>query len=241
MLANLPVASAGITDRGRVREMNEDGFLCAPELGLFAVADGLGGLPRGELASRVALEALLLEVRALPRDADPDWQAVFTRVNRIVQAEGGRVAPGTGIGTTLTAVRALPGRLSLGHVGDSGLCFFPPAGNWSRLTRDHTLAQEMLDAQGPGVADSIPAAYHHTLTQCIGQPVELLVERGSFATPPSSCFLLYSDGVTKTQKFAEIAAAIPAAPNPKALVSRIVELGNGRGGPDNITAVALFY
>lgn len=241
MYANLPVASAGLSDRGRVREVNEDGFVCEPALGLFAVADGLGGLPCGEFASRLTLDELVREVRALPREAEPDWQAIFTRINLRVQAEGRRLAPDTGMGSTLTAVRALPGRLSVGHVGDSGLCAFDSSGRWTRLTRDQTLAQEMLDAQGPGVADSIPDHYHHTLTQCMGQPVDLVVETCAVPTPPGSCFLLYSDGVTKTQKFGELAAAIASSPNPKALVTRIVDLANARGGPDNTTAVAIFY
>src|SRR6478609_9048613 len=161
MNALLPVASAGLTDRGLQREINEDGFVCEPDLGLFAVADGLGGLPRGELASRLALDELVRLVRELPRDAAPDWQEIFERINRIVLAAGREISATLGIGTTLTVVRALPGRLVLGHVGDSGLFAFPTGGKAVQLTRDHTMAQEMLDAHGPSVASSIPESYHH--------------------------------------------------------------------------------
>jgi serine/threonine protein phosphatase PrpC len=237
----LPVASAGLTDRGLQREHNEDGFLCEPELGLFAVADGLGGLPCGELASRLALDELVRLVRALPRDAAPDWQDIFDRINRIVLAAGREISETLGIGTTLTVVRALPGRLHLGHVGDSGLFAFPAGGKAAQLTRDHTMAQEMLDAHGPSVAASIPESYHHTLTQCIGQPVPLVVETLSIPVSPGTRFVLYTDGVTKTQELPELAGATFVAQTPKDLVGKIVELANSRGGPDNVTAVALYY
>lgn len=240
MNALLPVASAGLTDRGLRRNTNEDGFLCIPELGLFAVADGLGGLPRGELASRLALDELARLVGAIPRDAAPDWPEIFDRIHRVVIAAGRDISASLGIGTTLTAVRALPGRLVLGHVGDSGLFAFPPAGNPAQLTRDHTMAQDMLDAHGPGVAPSIPDHYHHTLTQCIGQPVELDIETRVIETAPGSRYLLYTDGVTKTQRPEELASMVASAPNPLAFVSKIVSLANLRGGPDNVTAVALF-
>lgn len=224
-----------------MREVNEDGFLCDAELGLFAVADGLGGLPCGEVASALALEELLLRVRALPKGAEPDWPAIFLAVNRRVRAEGARVAPVTGMGTTLTALLALPGRVSVAHLGDSGLCRFDASGRPERLTRDHTLAQEMLDEQGPGIADSIPVSYHHTLTRCIGQPDDPEVDVRSVPAPPGSLFLLYSDGVTKTQKFEEIGARLRAVREPSALVREIVDLANARGGPDNVTAVAVRY
>ncbi len=221
--------------------MNEDGFLCEPELGLFAVADGLGGLPRGEFASRLALDELLRRVRALPRDAAPDWQEIFEQINRVVLAAGREISETLGIGTTLTVVRALPGRLILGHVGDSGLFAFPAGGKAAQLTRDHTMAQEMLDAHGPSIADSIPENYHHTLTQCIGQPVKLVVETRSIPVSAGTRYLLYSDGVTKTQELPELAGITFFTTTPVALVSKVVELANSRGGPDNVTAVALFY
>lgn len=241
MNAFLPVASAGITDRGLQREQNEDGFLCEPELGLFAVADGLGGLPRGELASRLTLDELSRIVRSSPRDTAPNWQEIFDRINRVVIAAGREVSESVGIGTTLTVVRAMADGLHFGHVGDSGLFAFPAGGKAAQLTHDHTMAQEMLDAHGPSVADSIPEGYHHTLTQCIGQPVELVVQTGVIRVSPGSRFVLYTDGVTKTQLLPELAGTTFVSPTPAVLVEKIVATANLRGGPDNVTAVALYY
>ena len=239
MNALLP-AAAGLTDRGLRREMNEDGFVCEPELGLYAVADGLGGLPGGEVASRLALERLVAEVRALPAGTEPDWAVIFTRINRVVIDAGAKVSAEYGIGTTLTAVLALPGRLVLGHLGDSGLFSFTITGA-ARVTRDHTMAQEMLDAHGPAVEPSIPEHYHHTLTQCIGQPSRLAVETRILEVASGSRFLLYTDGVTKTQELPEVAGFATAAATPRAFVRKVVDTANKRGGPDNVTAVALFY
>ena len=237
----LPVAIAGKTDRGRVREHNEDGFLCDDAARLFAVADGLGGLPRGELASKLALEELDRQVRVLPADSVPDWQTIFTRINRIVLESGRAVSAGVGIGTTLTAVRATPGFLHVGHIGDSGLFVFPGPGKYAQVTKDQTMAQELVDKHGPSVLETMPESYHHTLTQCIGQPVDLVVESKRVEVHPGLRVVLYSDGVTKTIGLPELSEIVQAAPNPRGLVERIVDLANSRGGPDNITAVALFY
>jgi serine/threonine protein phosphatase PrpC len=241
MSALLPIATAGQTDRGLLRGTNEDGFLCEPALGLFAVADGLGGLPHGEVASKVALDELRKEIAAMPPGASPDWQRLFTTLSQRVIAAGVAISGTVGIGTTLTVAFAKPGELTVAHVGDSGLFEFPANGKFSQITHDHTMAQEMLDAHGPGIAESIPETYHHTLTQCIGQPVDLVVQIIKIAPQPGTRYLLYSDGVTKTQTLEEVALYTVAAPNPKALVSKIVTVANAAGGPDNVTAVALFY
>ncbi len=241
MSSVLPLAAAGKTDRGRVREHNEDGFICDEAARLYAVADGLGGLPKGELASSIALEELARQVRALPVDAKPDWQELFTRINRIVLEAGRTVSAGQGIGTTLTVVRATPGVLHLGHIGDSGLYVLSGSGKIHQATRDQTMAQELLDKHGPAIAASIPEHYHHTLTKCIGQPIDLHVELAELTVHAGMRVLLYSDGVTKTIGQLDLARMVFDAPNPKHLVERIIEVGNARGGPDNITAVALFY
>lgn len=241
MSALLPIATAGQTDRGLLRGMNEDGFLCEPKLGLFAVADGLGGLPHGEVASKVALDELRKEIAGMPAGAVPDWQRLFTTLSKRVIAAGVAVSGTVGIGTTLTVVYATPGELTVAHVGDSGFFEFPSNGKFSQVTHDHTMAQEMLDAHGPDIAASIPESYHHTLTQCIGQPVDLAVQVVKIVPQPGSRYLLYSDGVTKTQTLEEVALHSVSAPNPKALVSKIVTAANDAGGPDNVTAVALFY
>lgn len=241
MSSALPIAVAGKTDRGRMREHNEDGYLCDDAARLYAVADGLGGLPKGELASSVALQELDRQVRVLPPETKPDWQDLFSRINRIVLEAGRAVASGQGIGTTLTAVRATPGKLHLGHIGDSGLYLISAGGKIEQVTRDQTMAQELLDKHGPAIAESIPEHYHHTLTQCIGQPIDLVVEQAELAVREGLRVLLYTDGVTKTINPGELAQLIAEAPNPRHVVERIVDLGNARGGPDNITAVALFY
>lgn len=241
MSTALPLAVAGKSDRGRMREVNEDGFICDDAARLYAVADGLGGLPKGELASKLALEELDRQVRVLPTDAVPEWQVLFTRINRLVLESGKTVSATQGIGTTLTALRATPGALHIGHIGDSGLFLFPAPGRVAQVTKDQTMAQEMIDKHGPGIGDSIPESYHHTLTQCIGQPIELVVETLSLPVHAGMRALLYSDGVTKTMTPRELAELAFSSPNPRAFVEKIITTANARGGPDNITAVALFY
>lgn len=237
----LPLVAVGKTDRGRVREINEDGFVCDEDSALHAVADGLGGLPKGEVASSLALDDLRRRVRDIPAGEIPDWQTLFERINRLVVETGRKLDLVPGIGTTLTAVRATPGFLHLGHIGDSGVFVFPSPGKWEQVTKDQTMAQELVDRHGPAVLETMPESYHHTLTQCIGQPTPLAVERRSIGILPGSRVLLYTDGVTKTIGPEELSTLAHASPNPRALVERIIALGNERGGPDNLTAVALFY
>ena len=168
MKPSTPAVAAGLTDRGRQRAKNEDGFICDPGHGLYAVADGLGGLPKGDLASKLALHELAEEIAKLPRDAEPDWQEIFTRLNKTV-VKAGQKHTYDGIGTTLTAMRECKGRLVVGHLGDSGLFVFSPDGSATQATIDHTMAQEMIDTHGGDIAQTIPENYYHTLTQCIGQ------------------------------------------------------------------------
>lgn len=233
------VSAAGLTDRGRQRARNEDGFVCEPELGLFAVADGLGGLPKGDVASRITLDRLVDAVAMQERDGPPDWQAVFSGINAVVVDAGKKLAL-EGIGTTLTALRLYENRFVGGHLGDSGLFVFRQGAAPVQITKDHTVAQEMIDEQGPEIADSIPESYHHTLTQCIGQMNTPAVQLFTLEAAPGTRYVLYTDGVTKTQNLAELASMVAAATSPEALVRTIVDLANARGGPDNVTAVAVF-
>lgn len=239
MKAPLRVRAAGLTDRGRQRARNEDAFICDEAEGLFAVADGLGGLPRGELAATTAVERLIALFDGDDAPAEPDWQSLFNRVNGGV-IEASQKAGEEGIGTTLTAVRIAKGRMHAGHIGDSGLFVFSSATHATKMTVDHTMAQELIDACGADASGRIPEHYFHTLTQCVGQYAPLTVQTFSLKLTPGTRLLLYTDGVTKTQEMAELAALVFKTATPEALVRTIVEIANARGGPDNVTAVAIF-
>ncbi|MGA2051778.1 MAG: protein phosphatase 2C domain-containing protein [Opitutales bacterium] len=237
----LPFQAYAQTDRGLQRERNEDAFLALPKLGFFAVADGLGGLPEGALASMIAVERLQQCLTAPGRNGKIDFDQLFNFVNTAVHDEGLKVSEDVGIGTTLTAVKLNRGQLEVGHVGDSGLLLFRPGQDTRQLTTDHTMAEEMRARLRPGDNVYIPDYYTHTLTRCIGQSGEIEVDRFSIPVAPGDRLLLYTDGVTKVLRLDELNQQVWLDDSPEKFVERIVHIANQRGGPDNVTAIAIFF
>lgn len=228
----------GQTDRGRQRSRNEDMFLVDDIQRVYAVADGLGGLPRGALASNLAISSLEEFLRRAP-PGELDYPGLFNFINLRVYQEGRQVSVEMGIGTTLTVVKVLEGEIVVGHVGDCSLFRFRD-NRWEQLTTDHTMEQELRSRLAPGENVYIPEYFTHTLTRCLGQGEE--VEPDVYRHPifKGDRFLLCSDGVTKTLTPAELHAQARAADHPEVLVEELIRIGNDRGGPDNITAIAVF-
>ncbi|MEM9227746.1 MAG: protein phosphatase 2C domain-containing protein [Verrucomicrobiota bacterium] len=135
--------SFGRSDRGLVRSENEDSFHIDEASAVFAVADGLGGLPEGSLASEVAVTELKNWLKQ-PIPAPIDYSHLFTQINDEVFKRGREISSELGIGTTLTVAHLQGKTLTAGHVGDTGLVIFKQD-SWRQITQDHTMAQEMLD------------------------------------------------------------------------------------------------
>ena len=239
--STLPFQAYAQTDRGLQRERNEDAFLALPKQGFFAVADGLGGLPEGALASMVAVEQLQTCLAAPGRNGKIDFEQLFNVINARVYEEGRKISADVGIGTTLTAVKISRGHLEVGHVGDSGVLLFRPGQEVRQLTTDHTMAEEMRARLRPGDNMYIPDYYTHTLTRCIGQAGEIDVDHFAIPVLTGDRIFLYTDGVTKVLQLDELNQQIWLDDSPEKFVERIIHLGNQRGGPDNITGIAIFF
>ncbi|MGF1451209.1 MAG: PP2C family protein-serine/threonine phosphatase [Opitutales bacterium] len=242
-MQNVPNAAYrayGQTDRGLVRANNDDSFYVSLAHGIFAVADGLGGLPEGALASRSAIEELETMVNQLPPGAPLDLGVLFAAANERVRSEGTRVGAELGIGTTLTVAQLLPGEvLRIGHVGDSGVVAFGDD-EVAKLTDDHTMASELLSRLHPDEHAYIPEYFEHTLTRCLGQNEPLSADVFEYRLVRGERFMLYTDGVPKVVGFAELRELTMKASKPETLVEELIVIGNERGGPDNLTAVAVF-
>ncbi len=230
----------GQSDRGLTRSENEDALLLDPDCGLFAVADGLGGLPEGALASELAVDILRKTIRKTDNSVAPDFESVFQVVNRQVFAEGKIQSLELGIGTTLSALQLKGDIIYIGHVGDSGITLYRGDQRPVDLTKDHTMAQDMLDRLRPGEHAYIPEYFHHTLTRCIGQMVSLQCDTFQQQVKSGDRILLYTDGVTKTIKADEMWSRVRDFIDPQPFVEWIIKEANARGGPDNVTAIALF-
>ncbi|HTB63922.1 MAG TPA: protein phosphatase 2C domain-containing protein [Opitutales bacterium] len=242
-MADTPTVSFkafGQSDCGLMREHNEDAFLALPRHAFFAVADGLGGLPEGSLASTLAVECLQKWFEAPGRNGKLDLRNLFNLANQRVHDEGRLVSEDVGIGTTLTAFRLLRGQIEVGHVGDSGLYLFRHGEPAKKLTTDHTMAEEMRARLRPGDNMYIPDYYTHTLTRCIGQAGDIEVDTFTAPVKAGDRLLLYTDGVTKVFHEEELNFEVLSSESPEKLVARLVKLGNDRGGPDNLTAIAIY-
>lgn len=227
------------TDIGRVRRENQDRWLARPEDGLFAVADGMGGMPCGAEAATAALAALVEEfVRNAPTTPE-SWEAVVRKINERVWRRGVAISPVEGIGTTLTLLHFTKDGAKVVHVGDSA-CFLQRAGNLTQLTEDHTVEAEAARRVARGDHVALQPWAGHILTHCIGQ--EKLERVDVFAVPVHSGdrFFLCSDGITKVLDLKTIGTALKGASTPEDAALDLIRLALEAGGPDNATGIAMF-
>ena len=237
----LHLQAYGRTDRGLERKRNEDNLFTNDLLNIYAVADGLGGLPSGALASSIAIKFLEKIVKDPTFTGDLDIKKTFDQINRLVFDEGTKINPELGIGTTLTIAQVVQNNsIHVGHVGDSGIFLFSPDGNWKKLTTDHTMEQEMKNHRKPGQTLQLPEYYSHTLTRCIGHMDTIHIHYSHHVFVPGDRILLFTDGISKVLEREELQAKIFEARTPQAFIDDIIETVNKRGGPDNATGIALF-
>lgn len=227
----------GATDAGKVRSRNEDAFLVNRENRIYAVADGLGGLPQGDLASRLAVEEITTSMRngvsAL------DVEKLIKASNGVVWREGRAIDSEFGIGTTLTLV-ALNGRRGmLGHVGD-GAVYLLRKGHFSQLTQEHTMEADLRAKMEPGEKATFPEYFAHTLTRCLGQAESVEPDLSTLELEPADRLVICSDGISKTLDSKDITKRMRKAKTPQDLVDSLIKRANDLGGPDNATAVAVF-
>jgi serine/threonine protein phosphatase PrpC len=249
---SLAVKANGVTDVGRRRRRNEDACLVVPELGLYAVADGMGGHSAGEVASQRAVEVVHAVIaqraavlRAFAEDPTPDRGAQAARlVEQAIQtacAEIFRMAAAdpklAGMGTTFVCLVIAGDRGVVAHVGDSRLYLHRQA-HLHVLTEDHTLIAEQLRAGEITPEGALNSPFKGVLTRAVGQHESVQVDTLVVDLHPGDGFLLCSDGLHGYFPEEELADRFAAAPA-EVLAGELVALANDRGGRDNITAVVV--
>jgi protein phosphatase len=235
----LHLDSAALSDLGRRRHDNQDRCLADPAGGLFAVADGLGGLPHGAEAAEATLAAWSQELRAQRPASLEAWRQLLHTINRTVTTLGRQLSPARGIGSTLTALSFGPSGATLAHVGDSA-AFRLRDGDWLQLTPEHTVEARALRLRAAGLWEPIPDNAAHILTSCIGAlPLEE-TEVAELEVHAGDRYLLCTDGITKPVPAPAIRDALVAAATPLAAAEELVRQAHRHGAPDNATAVVLF-
>ena len=230
--------TAALTDVGHLRLQNEDRFILDDASSLYAVADGVGGLPGGAQAAQLAVDEIGRAIRSGGKNGKLDLEAIALQANHSVADLGIQLSPGIGIGTTLTFCVIRDGKLHLAHVGDSR-CYVWHAGTMELLTLDHSVENDARLRRSRGEMVYFHQANRNALTRCIGQPIPPEVDQLTRTLRAGERYLLCSDGITRLIREAELAEMLGQDTEPAKLVQELIELANRRGGPDNSTAVVI--
>lgn len=228
----------GGTDKGLVRDNNEDDYWISKKDQIFIIADGLGGLPHGEVASYCAVRAAY---KAIKEMSVLDLKEVFSMTQAAVTQAGNDLDSQLGIATTLTLGKIENNYLRIGHVGDSGIILFRDKG-WEKLTTDHTMAEEMKqESETAKASGNIPEYYTHILTRCIGHEGKILdFEEKKYLLQKKDKLLFYTDGITKALSLEELNDLAIQNEKSQSFIESIIAIARKRGGVDNATAIGVF-
>jgi protein phosphatase len=229
----------GLSDPGCVRSNNEDYYLLAPSLGLFLVADGMGGAQAGEHASQLAAETV---GEVVWRSSDPPSPEVLItaleEANRRVLSAASTDTNLEGMGTTLTAVLHDGPQAYIASVGDSRAYIYHE-GQLLIITEDQTWVQEVGKKLGIEEAQLKTHPMRHVLTMAIGVSDQLRINSYIVELSPGMQFLLCSDGLHGVVGDDGIAGIFANDDNLEGKGRTLIEMARAAGGPDNITAVLL--
>lgn len=239
--------SGSFTHKGMKREQNQDSLLENKELGVFVVADGMGGHQGGEIASQLAVESIESFFKknhsgtSSPQAASQKIKDAILNANKTIQTKGDSDAKLKGMGTTASALfMTLDSDKTplaiLGQVGDSRTYYIHDGRIW-QLTRDHSLVQERLRA-GLITREQLKTEKNkNVLTRAVGYDSD--VECDSFWMRPKSgdCFILCSDGLHGLITDQELLQIVKSNSDLNKAASELIDAANKNGGHDNITAV----
>lgn len=227
------------SDKGKVRENNEDSVLADAEKGIFLLADGMGGHRGGDVASALAVRTAydLLRERGgrtgngeMPRLLADALAAAHSAVSK----KG--MTPGLeGMGTTLDILVVKGSRAHICHLGDSRVYLLRPDG-LRRITTDDNYAAYLME-YGHVAEEDLPPGSRNMLTQAVGVSESLVPEIHALALEEGDLFILCSDGLTGMLADREMESVLGKGDDLERAVAALVEEANGRGGYDNITVL----
>jgi serine/threonine protein phosphatase PrpC len=247
------VEAAGATHPGRQRAKNEDAFEILADVGLAVVADGLGGHPAGDIASRMAVQEVAEQLRdldpdptlpdvndadALPRATIDMLRAAVKQANRAIHLAGDRFPVCHGMATTIAAVLIARGFAIFAHVGDSRI-YRLRDGRLVQLTEDDSMAAEYSRAFGPEADPQILRMQESTLTRCLGIWPDVHVTVRAERRAPGDTYLLCTDGLWTVVPHDTITRIVAETADLAEAAEALIDAANAAGGPDNITAVLL--
>lgn len=230
--------SAALSHPGRVRATNEDRFLLASDLGLYALADGMGGANAGERAAELALCTLEARFRNGARRDRQTLLDAFQQAHQRVREAGEADPHLEGMGTTLVAALETAGGLVIASVGDSR-AYVCERGVLRLVTEDQTWVAETARELGLDQNELRNHPWRHVLTMAIGAPAPLEVHDYVVHLSPGDLVLLSSDGLHGVVDSQTIGTALNSEQSLAGKCHYLIEAALRAGGPDNITAVLL--
>jgi len=247
----IEIESAGITDRGKKRQANEDALFLEDTLGLYVVADGMGGHLAGEVASRLVVETIRDYIKSCKEDAVDEN---LINGDEILSKEANRLLSGIhlsnkvvheaargnssyrGMGSTVAAVYFTDGTLIAANVGDSPI-YLIRDGHVKLLSVPHTVLAEQ-SALNPENAEKLGREFRHVLTRAMGTEESVKADIYEIICFKDDILVISSDGLSDKASPEEIKQLVDGNGS-DAACRRLVDLANGRGGDDNITAIVL--
>jgi PPM family protein phosphatase len=252
----LEVRASGLSDVGLQREGNEDAFSIQSSLGLYIVADGMGGHLAGEVASRVAVEIIAQSFRKWFEGDTPEDElfgypeASLSKVgnyvlssirlaNRVIYEMAVQHEQYSGMGTTIGALLVKPGLIVVANVGDSRV-YMVRDGGIERMSRDHTIVSEHIEMGVMTEEEAAQSPLRHILTRNLGSSEHVEPEVFEIAPSGRDRFVLCTDGLTDLADDEEILGLARDEQDPELLCKHLIDLALSRGGHDNTTVVSVF-
>lgn len=255
------------TDLGQTRDHNEDSFLVAnlstgvaslmpdvrehdvgPRGSLFLVADGMGGAAAGELASSMATEIIWQHLLTTwINDPDQSGERFALRMREAVERANAEIfqyaeehAEVRGMGTTLTMVGVHGSHAYLAQIGDSR-AYLVRGDRTHQLTRDQSLTQRLVDAGEISEEEAERSERRNIILQALGPDVQVRVDLSQQLLRRGDLLIMCSDGLSGLVKRDEIGELARRIESLQELCGTLIDLANERGGPDNITVIAVRF
>jgi len=233
-------AAAWLTDRGQRRDSNEDAVGTDTEREVYVVADGLGGLPGGEVASRIATDLLVAMLGPLSRNdsLETGVRTAIAGADAAVRRTGATRSDLAGMGTTVVLAVGAGEAWVIAHVGDSRAYLFRDD-RLCKLTTDHNVAAELVASERISPAEAQHHPGRNAVTRTLGAGTPSAPDLRRVGRRPGDRLLLCTDGLTAVLDDDAIGRVLARCRTPEACCRRLVALANDGGGPDNITVLVV--
>jgi protein phosphatase len=245
------LAHVEVTDVGKVRDHNEDTIGSQPEIGLWVLADGMGGYNAGEVASGIAVKTIVdLVTQACKHEKRGEIESgtgymrqtivlrdAIHRANKVINQTAQSQPQCEGMGTTLVASLFYDNKVSIAHVGDSRM--YRLRGNrFEQITMDHSLLQELVDRGFYSQEEAQRSTNRNYVTRALGVEANVEVEVQEIDVQKGDYFLMCSDGLPDMVEDEDIHLTISTFSNDVRTVGeQLVKLTNDNGGRDNVSVI----